>query len=326
MPITLGLCIPKGKKSRIRFPERIQSLCDKADIFITDININGNLEKQGPFDILLHKALDYHNEYEADEANQKIAKLISYASKHKKMVVIDDFNWCFNLTNRKSMTELLKSCQFTLNGIKVFLPKTVDLSNSMMECEIENVVRENRMKFPVVSKPHSAYFDDGAHDMSIIFSLDDVTKLQQTCLIQEFCNHGGVLYKVFVVGSTYDICERPSIKDVSDMGSQDIIHFDSFCVSKTGHPFLKDLHLSDPNKRHWYNSNEKPNMLDHDVTKAIISRIHRCTGLFLFGFDILIEKKTGNYALIDINQFPSYAGTGDQSFPKHLVELLKSLS
>ena len=326
MSLKLGLCIPKGKKSRIRFPERIQRLCDEAKIFITDIDINGSLEKQGPFDVLLHKTLDFHNEYEADEANQKINKLISYASEHEEMVVIDDFSWCFKLTNRKSMIELLRSCELTLNGKKVFLPKTLDIRDNMTVAEIQKLVREKNVNFPVVSKSYSAYFDDGAHDMSLVFSINDVAGLSRACLIQEFCNHGGVLYKVFVVGNRYEICERPSIRDVSDMKLRDTFYFDSFRVSKTGQPFLKGIHSSDPNKRHWHNSTEKPNMLDHDVTQAIITRIHQLTGLFLFGFDILIEKDTGNYALIDLNQFPSYAGIGDEYLPKHLVDLLKSFS
>ena len=87
---------------------------------------------------------------------------------------------------------------------------------------------------------------------------------------------------------------------------------------------MEDLHVSDPNKRRWRNCDELSEMLDRDVVEEIVSRIHTATHLHLFGFDILVEEGSGDYALIDINRFPSYAGIGDEHFPKHLVELFLS--
>ena len=326
MSLKLGLCIPKGKKTRIGFPDRIKGLCEQANIEIIEVDINGNLEKQGPFHVLLHKVLDYHNETEMKEANQKINKLINYSRKHKEMIVIDNFNWCFKLTNRKSMISLIKSCEFILNGIKVFLPKTIEITESLTTQEMHNLIKKFGIKFPIVSKSYSAYFDDGAHDMSLIFTIDALNKLRRPCLVQEFCNHGGVLYKVFVIGEQFKICERPSIKNLDDTLSTHTIHFDSFRVSKTGKPYIKNLHAANPNKRHWHNCDEIPNMLDSAVIQGIISRIHDKTGLYLYGFDVLLEKESGNYAVIDINQFPSYAGIGQGHFPRSIVSLIQSVT
>ena len=89
--------------------------------------------------------------------------------------------------------------------------------------------------------------------------------------------------------------------------------------------FCEDLHESDPNERYWYSYDEKANLLDNDVISEIVTRIQKFSGLFLYGFDILIEKGTKNYALIDINQFPSYKGIDDTHFANDLVHLLKVL-
>lgn len=324
MSFKLGLCIPKGKKSRIRLPDIIKNLCKAADIEIVEIDMKEDIEIQGPFHVLLHKVLDYYNEFDVVIADQKITKLMSYALQHKEMIVIDNFDWCFKLTNRKYMVELLKSCEFYLNGVKVFLPNTIEITEHMTIVEVHRLLKKRSVKFPVVSKSISAYFEEDARQMSLFFSTEAIFRLKKPCLLQEFCNHGGVMYKVFVVGSKFNICMRPSIRDLYETDTNTTLCFDSSRVSKTGYPYMKGIHPVDPNKRHWANSDEVSDLLDSDVLKEVMSRIHANTGLYLYGFDILVERETGNYALIDINHFPSYAGIDSEHFPNDLVGLLKT--
>jgi len=323
MSLRLGLCLPKGKKARIRLPERIKEHCQNKNIKIIEIDANRCLEAQGPFDVLLHKILDFHNELPYDEAEERIHRVMKYASLHHKMIVIDNFSWSLKLTDRKLMGDLIKACEFSLNAIKVFLPKTVEIIKQMSFIDLQKSVHNSKLKFPILVKPHSAYFANGSHDMSLVFSLDKLSDVTTPCLLQEFCNHGGVLYKVFVVGTQFNICERPSIKDTTEISSKSTIYFDSHVVSKTGKAYLKEIHSFDPNQKQWYTCDEKPDMLNEVVVKEIIVRIQKITGLLLFGFDLLIENETGNYALIDINQFPSYSGINERHFPTHLVNLLQ---
>lgn len=49
--------------------------------------------------------------------------------------------------------------------------------------------------------------------MAIIFSEDDLKDVRPPCVIQSFINHNAVLYKVFVVGDSYTVVERPSLKN-----------------------------------------------------------------------------------------------------------------
>lgn len=49
--------------------------------------------------------------------------------------------------------------------------------------------------------------------MAIIFSEEDLKDVKPPCVIQSFINHNAVLYKVFVVGDSYSVVERPSLKN-----------------------------------------------------------------------------------------------------------------
>ncbi len=49
--------------------------------------------------------------------------------------------------------------------------------------------------------------------MAIIFSEEDLHNVRPPCVIQSFINHNAVLYKVFVVGDSYTVVERPSLKN-----------------------------------------------------------------------------------------------------------------
>lgn len=49
--------------------------------------------------------------------------------------------------------------------------------------------------------------------MAIIFNAEDLKDVKPPCVIQSFINHNAVLYKVFVVGESHTVVERPSLKN-----------------------------------------------------------------------------------------------------------------
>lgn len=49
--------------------------------------------------------------------------------------------------------------------------------------------------------------------MAIIFSAEDLKDVKPPCVIQSFINHNAVLYKVFVIGESHTVVERPSLKN-----------------------------------------------------------------------------------------------------------------
>ncbi len=49
--------------------------------------------------------------------------------------------------------------------------------------------------------------------MAIIFNTEDLKDVKPPCVLQSFINHNAVLYKVFVVGESHTVVERPSLKN-----------------------------------------------------------------------------------------------------------------
>lgn len=72
-----------------------------------------------------------------------------------------------------------------------------------------------RIDLPVVAVIHSSrpHTSSLRPQMAIIFSEEDLNDVKPPCVIQSFINHNAVLYKVFVVGDSYTVVERPSLKN-----------------------------------------------------------------------------------------------------------------
>lgn len=51
--------------------------------------------------------------------------------------------------------------------------------------------------------------------MAIVFNQEGLNAIQPPCVVQNFINHNAVLYKVFVVGESYTVVQRPSLKNFS---------------------------------------------------------------------------------------------------------------
>lgn len=51
--------------------------------------------------------------------------------------------------------------------------------------------------------------------MAIVFNREGLSAVRPPCVVQNFINHNAVLYKVFVVGESYTVVQRPSLKNFS---------------------------------------------------------------------------------------------------------------
>lgn len=65
--------------------------------------------------------------------------------------------------------------------------------------------------------------------MAIIFNQEGLKAVRPPCVIQSFINHNAVLYKVFVVGESYTVVKRPSLKNFSAGISGTLCQFETKC-------------------------------------------------------------------------------------------------
>ena len=322
--IQLGIMIPQDKNKKLKLRERIRKQCDKENIEITEIDIHKELDKQGPFDVLVHKIVDFTKDGLSNmESEQLIRKTECYCQSKPDMAVIDNIKIISNLTSRSYQYNILNKCSMTVDNIQVYVPKSLEIPADCSVEKLEELVDDAGIQFPVLGKPLASSTAKGAHDMTLVFSRKRIRDLPLPCLLQEFRNHGGVIYKVFVMGDRINMCERPSVKDLNCDPSRSSLVFDTRDISKIGKVFVPGLQEEDPNKRVWLSCDEKPDLLNIKVVKAVHKKLSELTGLKLYGMDIL-KDKNGNYAFVDLNHFPGYTGVKENDFVQNFIEMIKN--
>lgn len=306
VPLRVGICIIEQTRGKLMLPKLLQDLCKDGSMEFIVIDMNRSLKSQGPFDVIIHKVLEWFN-LGYDVGNAKLIKLLNYVGSCGIMPkVIDPIEETVRLADRFYSLQILKDCQFVKNDIRVFVPNFTFLKKTDSENIIE-LIKKLGMHFPIITKAPVTRCDMEAHDMAIIFSEENVHDINFPCVIQQFINHNSILYKVAAVGHRFFICERPSVKNLQE-STQKTVYFDSMTVSKRN-IHNKELHDHNPQNMKFKTSisSEVP-LLDEDVIIELMKRITSRLGLTLFGVDIIVDEKTGNYGIIDLNYLPSYDG------------------
>lgn len=162
---------------------------------------------------------------------------------------------------------------------------------------------QEKLTFPIVAKPLLANSNDKAHEMWVIFTPHGLNKVQPPVILQQFVNHGGILFKVYVAGDHVKCVKRNSLPDFHSnpenperLGSptgNDIMSFSqiSSSVVEDEDKFLKDAKM--------------PSL---DMVYTIAKGLKEGSKLNLFNFDLIRDGNDGNkYLIIDINYFPGYA-------------------
>ena len=306
IPLRVGICIIEYTRKKLQLPKSLEDLCHDNSMQFIVIDMNKNLNEQGPFDVIIHKILEWYNLGE-EVGNANLCKLMNYVRSCVRSVkVLDSIEETVRLADRCYALEILKCCEFQMNGIKVYTPKFMFLGKTEAQNSLD-LIDKNGINFPLITKPHVTRCDAEAHDMSIIFSEHAVNDIITPCVIQEFVNHGSILYKVAAVGKQMYICERPSVKDLHG-GPEPSVYFDSMTVSKRNiHNEI--LHDRNPHEMKFRTTTgSEKQLLDEEVVSELLQRINNRINLSLFGVDIIVDRETGNYGVIDLNYLPSYDG------------------
>ncbi|KAM3322329.1 hypothetical protein P3S67_003480 [Capsicum chacoense] len=72
------------------------------------------------------------------------------------------------------------------------------------------------LKFLVIAKPLVADGNAKSPKMFLVFNKDGLRKLTPPIVLQEFGKHGGVIFKVYVVGDYVKCVKRKSLPDVKE--------------------------------------------------------------------------------------------------------------
>ena len=156
------------------------------------------------------------------------------------------------------------------------------------------------VRFPVLIKTVRACGASDAHLMSVAFSEKGLhhPDLRAPLIVQEYLNHGAVIWKIFVIGDHVAVVGRPSLCDLTLDPSRANITFNS----QKGVP--PELLAAQPG------SVAQP---PQRVLEAMAAWLSARTGMTLFGFDVVVHQNAGKtcFGVIDINYFPGYSGVAD---------------
>ncbi|XP_051132477.1 inositol-tetrakisphosphate 1-kinase 3-like [Andrographis paniculata] len=279
--VIVGYALSLKKKDSFLRPKFLNVARTKGIEFVP-IDVNKPLSEQGPFDIILHKI-------EGKEWTEALKGL------KPEVIVLDPPDSIQRLRNRHLMLEVVSDLKIQdsdgneLGHVRV--PRQVVSSSN--PASIPDEVSKAGLKVPLVVKPLILDATAKSHELSMAYDLPSLATLDGPVVLQEFINHGAVVFKVFVVGEAVRVVTRPSLFDVSESELSTlsgIIPFHRISSAKSYSVAVPYFELP-------------PQSLVEGLAREIREKL----GLRLFNMDVIKKRWSKEYYVVDINYFPGYA-------------------
>lgn len=258
------------------------------------IDVSKPLTQQGPFDCIIHKV--YGDQWNLDLEN--------FLVNNPNATIIDRPSAIQRLHNRISMLEPVT--QLNIPNVNIPNQLLIQDSQSLKSLQTKDgfiylplVGPTNELTFPVIAKPLQADGTTKAHSMSLVYDLKGLTnglELEPPIVLQQFVNHGGTIFKVYVAGDKVKCVERRSLPDISKEPMANM-------VSESG-VAVKLSRISSGVVAH--DDNDKIKMPEPEFLDEVSKGLRLALGLHLFNFDMIKDDKSDGYLVIDINYFPGY--------------------
>lgn len=279
---------PKKQNSFIQ--ESLINLSKSRGIDLVKIDPTQSLLDQGPFNCVLHKL--YGEEWKQE--------LEQFQLRNPNAAIIDSPAAIERLHNRISMLQVVSELKIESQNETFQIPKQIVIYDK--ETLFDRQAWET-LTFPVIAKPLVADGSAKSHKMALVFNHDGLNKLKPPIVLQEFVNHGGVIFKVYVAGEYVKCVKRKSLPDVSEEKltvSECVLSFSQVSNIATNDrvddKYYKMMRLDDTE------------MPPQCFITEIANGLRKALSLNLFNFDVIREARSGNrYFIIDINYFPGYA-------------------
>uniref|UniRef100_A0A3Q1APQ7 Inositol-tetrakisphosphate 1-kinase n=1 Tax=Amphiprion ocellaris TaxID=80972 RepID=A0A3Q1APQ7_AMPOC len=314
----VGYWLSEKKMKKLNF-QAFADLCRKRGIEVVQLDLSQPLEDQGPLDVIIHKLTDLI--LEADQNDSQAVLLVQrvqdYIDAHPETIVLDPLPAIRTLLDRCKSYQLIHRIESCMQDDRICSPPFMVLNTECSPDVLEQIKRQG-LTFPFskclcLCHPLNIQTSHCSLLMAIIFSEEDLKDVKPPCVIQSFINHNAVLYKVFVVGDSYTVVERPSLKNFpAGPADRKAIFFNSHNVSKPESS-------SDLTSRENVEGVSQPP--SDDVIRELSRSLRQALGVSLFGIDVIINNQTGQHAVIDINAFPGYEGV-----PEFFNDLLNHIS
>ncbi|OWM80586.1 hypothetical protein CDL15_Pgr006616 [Punica granatum] len=272
-----------SKKTKSFLQPKLEGLARKKGIMFVAIDENIPLSDQGPFDIVLHKL----------SGKEWRQILEDYRRAHPEVTVLDPPDAIQHLRNRQYMLQEVAHMNFSDPHGKVGVPRQLVIKKDA--ASIPDAVSRAGLRLPLVAKPLVADGSAKSHELSLAYDQYSLQKLEPPLVLQEFVNHGGVLFKVYIVGEAIKVVRRFSLPDVSRRElskSAGVFRFPRVsCAAASADDADLDPSIAELPPR--------------PLLERLAKELRRRLGLRLFNLDIIREHGTRDrFYVIDINYFP----------------------
>lgn len=296
------------------------------------LDLDSPLEEQhgGEFDVILHKMTEdilckSQLSLSADsnvqqaileserQALNRVKRLRQYKDRHPACSLVDHPTNVQALMSRSDIAKILASSLAnitTKSGMKVRSPRfqILDGRKSKSNQEVAKQLSDAGFQYPLIMKPLTAAGTIQSHKMGILLGKSGLEHINEPSLLQEYANHDGILYKVYVLGNKQWVYRRSSLPNLpegecEDQNGSGFVEFDS----QRPYPTLEDFGFH--NESHTESETNQVNVTSAEI-RPVADCIRRAFGLELFGFDVLVTSyqngKEREMLVVDVNYFPSY--------------------
>ncbi|KAJ4899010.1 Inositol-tetrakisphosphate 1-kinase 2 [Raphanus sativus] len=287
--LVVGYALTSKKKKSFLQP-KLEYMARRKGICFVPIDLNRPLSEQGPFDVVLHKLLG--------KEWQEVIE--DYQQKHPEVTVLDPPSAIKRIYNRQSMLQGMSDLNLSDCGGSIYVPKQLVVLNDSAS-SADRVV-EAGLKFPLVAKPLWIDGTAKSHQLFLAYDKRSLAELEPPLILQEFVNHGGVMFKVFVVGDIIKVVRRFSLPNVSN------------CDKAKADGVFKFPRVSSA-AASADNADLEPSVAElppKPFLEALVKELRTLLGLRLFNIDMIREHGSKNvFSVIDINYFPGYGKMPD---------------
>ncbi|GMY33031.1 inositol 1,3,4-trisphosphate 5/6-kinase 4-like isoform X2 [Fagus crenata] len=285
-------------------------------------------------DIVLHKATDeiisvdlssrtnFSNRIVYTSGMQELRR---YLEDHPDCCVIDSLNNIYPVLDRLKIQEILLGLEDlkTEGRCTIRGPHFLKVDN-FNEPDLLQRLSEAKLSLPSIVKPQVACGVANAHKMAIVFKIEDFKDLSVPlpAIVQEYVDHSSTLYKFYVLGEKVFYAVKKStpnadvlVKSSESNGLKPLV-FDSLKSLPTAN---EDQHNSDGNC-----SKETNHCIDLELVTDAANWLMRVLDLTIFGFDVVIQERTGDHVIVDVNYLPSFKEVPDDTAIPAFWEAIKN--
>uniref|UniRef100_A0ACD5XUL4 Uncharacterized protein n=1 Tax=Avena sativa TaxID=4498 RepID=A0ACD5XUL4_AVESA len=235
-----------------------------------------------------------------------MSEIIRFMEQYPDFCIIDPFKNISPLLDRLQIQEIL----VRLQGLgaegrpKLRAPHSLKVKN-FHGSELQKQLAEANLSFPVIVKPQVACGVADAHNMALVFQIEEFSNLSVPlpAILQEYIDHGSKIFKFYAIGDKVFHAVKNSMPNASLLKSSSGDEPLTFNSLKTLPMATKEQLLQ--------NRVQDNKSLDIDLVQEAAKLLKESLGLTIFGFDVVVQEGSGDHVIVDLNYLPSFKEVPD---------------